>query len=82
MSATEWIRHEIREVGPATIERYGEAGGVGGALRQVFETRDIQHVLAVALMASAMFLFYNAFGELGSRLGEDNVRAAFFGKAK
>jgi len=64
-----------------TIERYGEAGGVGAALRHVFETRDIHHVLAVALMASVMFLFYNAFGELGSRLGEDNVRAVFFGKA-
>jgi len=63
-----------------TIERYGEAGGVGAALRQVFETRDMHHVLAVALMASMMFLFYNAVGELSRRLGEDEVRAAFFGK--
>jgi len=63
-----------------TIERYGEAGSVGAALKQVFETRDIHHVLAVALMASMMFLFFNAMGELSSRLGEDKVRAAFFGK--
>jgi len=64
-----------------TIERYGEAGSVGAALKQVFETRDIHHVMAVALMASVMFLFYNATGELSRRLGEVKVRAAFFGEA-
>lgn len=60
-----------------TLERLGEAGGFFPAIKSVFQSRDLTHIVVVTLMTTIFLLFYCSFEQLGDWFGRENFRAAF-----
>jgi hypothetical protein len=60
------------------FEKRHEAAGFGSAISYVFDHRDIYHVWATVIGASASLFLFNAITVLQRRMGKNGLRNLFF----